>query len=490
MEKPVTLCILDGWGIGKPTPHNAIYQANTPNWDALCAEYSCAELRTDGVAVGLPEGQMGNSEVGHMTIGSGRIMLQDLPRIDDAIKSGKLAENDKLKNLGKRCHIIGLFSDGGVHAHISHIKALAEIVEKNGAQVFVHALLDGRDVAQKSANKYLQNCGLNIATIGGRYYGMDRDKRWDRVEKAYDVFAGIGNREADVSAALEKNYSANVTDEFIIPTIIGDFDGMQDGDSIIFANFRADRARQLITAMVDPEFAGFARKKTIHFAKKIGMVEYSDDINELLETLFPAEIPKNSMPEIVSRAGLKQLRTAETEKYAHVTFFMSGGREQEFAGEERILVPSPNVATYDLQPEMSSVELADKLAASITSKKYELIIANFANTDMVGHSGNLEAAKKAVEAVDDALGKLRKANDEAGGVLLITADHGNAEEMSDEHDNPHTQHSLNPVPFLVASRKLGKVDVQNGGLADIAPTILKLLDLEIPTEMTGKNLIS
>jgi 2,3-bisphosphoglycerate-independent phosphoglycerate mutase len=491
MTNTVTLCILDGWGESAEFEHNAIAQANTPNWDALVAQFGSSRLETGGEAVGLPEGQMGNSEVGHMTIGAGRVLLQDLPRINSAIHTGELAAEPKLKIKG-RVHLLGLFSDGGVHAHIDHIKALAKILTENGAEVFVHAIVDGRDVAQKSAKKFLENCDFNIATVSGRYYTMDRDKRWDRVELAYNALLGIGNRELGVSEVLEKAYANGITDEFIIPTIIGDYAGMQDGDSLVVANFRADRARQICDVLVDPKFGlnsgGFERKKTINFARKIGMIEYSDNLNKHMEILFPAYEVKNSLPEIIAAKGLKQLRIAETEKYAHVTFFMSGGRESPFAGEERVMVPSPKVATYDLQPEMSSVKLADLVAGAIRSGEYALIICNFANADMVGHTGNLAAATKAVEAVDAALGKIWAATQDAGAALLITADHGNAEEMQDAEGNPHTQHSLNPVPLVVACKKLGKVNAKNGDLSDLAPTILKMLEIAVPKEMTGKML--
>lgn len=429
---------------------------------------------------------MGNSEVGHMTIGAGRVLLQDLPRINRAINVGELAADPKL-NIKGRVHLLGLFSDGGVHAHVDHIKAMAEILQANGAEVFIHAIVDGRDVAQKSAMRFLAGC--KVATISGRYYTMDRDKRWDRVELAYDALvSGLGLRVDSAEEAIDAAYAKGITDEFILPTIIGDYAGMQDGDSLVVANFRADRARQICEVLVDQHFNGFARKKTIKFAKKIGMIEYSDNLNLYMETLFPAYNVANSLPEIVANAGLRQLRIAETEKYAHVTFFLSGGQENEFAGETRIMIPSPKVATYDLQPEMSSAEVADKLAEAIRGGEYALIICNFANTDMVGHTGSLAAATKAVEAVDAALGKVWAACQEVAGALLITADHGNAEEMQDADGNPHTQHSLNPVPLVVACEKLGRVNAANGDLSDLAPTILKLLELEIPSEMTGKVL--
>lgn len=490
MIKPVTLCILDGWGDAAPADNNAIHLANTPNWDAITAKYGYSKIATDGEAVGLPAGQMGNSEVGHATIGAGRILLQDLPRIDKAVSSGELAENEKLKALKGRCHIIGCFSDGGVHAHINQIKALAKILEAQGNEVLVHAFLDGRDVAQRSALEYLDNCGLNIATVSGRYWAMDRDHKWDRVELAYNALIGECQTAETAEKAVEASYAEDVNDEFIKPFVIGNFAGMQDGDNLICANFRADRARHIMEALGRPDFTGFERKREVKFAEILGMVEYSEAHNDYMQTLFPPYIPPNTMPEVVSKAGIKQLRIAETEKYAHVTFFMSGGLENEFAGETRDLIPSPDVATYDLLPEMASAQVADNMAAAITSGEYGLLIANYANTDMVGHTGDLQAAIKAVEAVDKALGKLMKATDEAGGVLLLTADHGNAEIMTDEKGNPHTQHSLNHVPFVVASEKLGKLETKDGDLTDLAPTVLHLLGLDIPSEMTGKVLVS
>ena len=489
MTKTVTLCILDGWGESSVIEHNAIKQAKTPNWDGLVEDYDFSLLETGGEEVGLPVGQMGNSEVGHMTIGAGRVLLQDLPRINSAVHTGELAADEKLKSLTGRVHVLGLFSDGGVHAHVEHIKALTKTLQANGAQTFVHAISDGRDVAQKSAKEFILDSGCNIATISGRYYAMDRDKRWDRVELAYDAMVlGEGPRAATAEEAVDAAYAAELTDEFLLPTVVGDYAGMQDGDSIVIANFRADRVRQLGEVLLDPDFDGFARKKTVNFARKIGMVEYSEHLNKFFEVLFPAYDVKNSLPEVIANAGLKQLRIAETEKYAHVTFFMSGGREDEFAGEKRTLIPSPKVATYDLQPEMSAAEVAAGLAAAIRSEEYALIICNFANTDMVGHTGNLVAATKAVEAVDDAIGEVWKATQDAGAALLLTADHGNAEIMQDEHGNPHTQHSLNPVPLIVASEKLGKVTADDGNLSDLAPTILQMLGIEIPNEMTGKVL--
>lgn len=492
MIKPVFLCILDGWGASAPADDNAIYHANTPNWDKLVEQYGMSLLTTDGEAVGLPAGQMGNSEVGHMTIGSGRILLQDLPRIDKAVKTGELAENALIKKIQGRCHIMGCFSDGGVHAHIDHIKGLAKILQAQGAEVILHAFLDGRDVSQKSALSYLSQIeGVKIATISGRYYAMDRDKRWDRVEKTYNaIVMGEGEKAETAEAGVEASYAQDVTDEFTLPTVIGDYAGMQDGDSFIMANFRADRAREIIQAIADPGFDGFARSKEIQFSNKIGMVEYSDAHNEYMETLFGAEVPINTMPEVVANAGLRQLRTAETEKYAHVTFFMSGGREAEFAGEKRLLVPSPQVATYDLQPEMSASQVTDGIVSALNNNEYDLIIANYANTDMVGHTGDFEAAKKAVEAVDAALGRLIEAVDAAGGVMLISADHGNADDMLDDEGNPHTQHSLNKVPFVAAGQAVGKQSLQDGSLADLAPTALYFLGLEIPAEMTGKVLVS
>ena len=507
-SKPVLLCILDGWGESDQIEHNAIAQAHTPNWDALRAAYPMATLGASESDVGLPAGQMGNSEVGHMNIGAGRIVMQDLPRIDAAIADGSLAKNAALqtsiaalKKSGGVCHLLGLISDGGVHSHQSHVAALANIIAAAGVPVAIHAFLDGRDTSPKSALTFLQNLAdatsahtnITIATVSGRYYAMDRDKRWDRVSKAYDAMVGAKAPHAVTwQDAVNTSYTHNLTDEFVLPTVLGNYSGMNDGDGVLMANFRADRARQTLTALLDPAFKEFERSRAVRFAATLGMVEYSEALNPFIPALFAPETLVNNLGEMVSRAGLKQLRIAETEKYAHVTFFFNGGREDPFVGEERILVPSPNVATYDLQPEMSAPELTDKLVAAIESNAFDLIVVNYANTDMVGHSGDLGAAMKAVEAVDACLGRLADAIHQTGGAMLITADHGNAECLHDDETNQaHTAHTLNLVPCLLVGEgfKTLPKNLGHGVLADIAPTLCTLLNLPQPAEMTGRSLL-
>jgi 2,3-bisphosphoglycerate-independent phosphoglycerate mutase len=451
---------------------------------------------------------MGNSEVGHMNIGAGRVVMQDLPRIDAAIADGSLAQNPTLASFiarlgesGGTCHLMGLLSDGGVHAHQHHIIALAQIVAASGIPVCIHAFLDGRDTPPKSANAYLtqlesaikDKSNITLATLSGRYYAMDRDNRWDRVQRAYRTLVHPDDTRADnAQSALNAAYAQELTDEFILPVALGDYRGMHDGDGLLMANFRADRARQLLHALLDPDFIGFVRDITPRFIATAGMVEYSTALAPLIPALFAPESLTNILGEVVAHAGLKQLRIAETEKYAHVTFFMSGGREAPFTGEDRILIPSPNVATYDLKPEMSAPELTDKLVEAITANTYDLIIVNYANTDMVGHSGNIKAAMAAVEAVDTCLGRLHDAVLKAGGALIISADHGNAEQMQDHASGQaHTAHTLNLVPavFVGAAFKGQSFPVREGRLADLAPTVLSLMGLPKPTEMTGESLI-
>ncbi len=504
--KPVLLCILDGWGYREAAEHNAIAAAQTPNWDALWRDYPHSLLQASEAHVGLPSGQMGNSEVGHMTIGAGRRILQDLPRIDDAIESGALAKNPqilayiaKLKASGGACHLLGLLSDGGVHAHQRHLLTLAKTVAEAGVQVYLHAVLDGRDTAPNSAITYVSAAleaikdepNIQLATLCGRYFAMDRDKRWDRVAKAYNLLTSAQGEPAnDALAHLEAAY-ATTTDEFIEPCVLNNYAGMQDGDGLLMANFRADRAREILTALLDDTFDGFAPARKPRFAASLGMVEYSDALNPLIPAMFPPESVTNGIGEVTSAAGLKQLRIAETEKYAHVTFFMNGGREEPFAGEERILIPSPDVATYDLQPEMSAPEMTDKLCAAIASGEYSLIIANYANPDMIGHSGKFDAAVKAVEAIDHCLGALKTAILKADGAMLITADHGNVEQMVDAHSGgAHTAHTLNPVPLILVRKTAENLQLADGSLADLAPSLLALLGLKQPKEMNGTSLIN
>jgi 2,3-bisphosphoglycerate-independent phosphoglycerate mutase len=504
--RPLVLCILDGWGERGAFPDNAIESAQMPIWHQLTARWPHAQLQASEHYVGLPDGQMGNSEVGHTNLGAGRLVMQDLPRIDAAIASGELAGMpalrdfvEALKKTGGTAHLLGLLSPGGVHSHQHQIAALGGILAEAGVPVAVHAFLDGRDSPPKSALAYVEEfCSelrsrdnLRIATVSGRYYAMDRDQRWDRVEKAYRaIAAGEGNAAATAADAIEAAYANGETDEFVPPTAIGDYSGMRDGDGLLIANFRADRVREIAAALLDPDFSGFARKRSVAFAEALGLVEYSDDLNRFLGTLFAPEKLDDTFGEVVSKAGLSQLRIAETEKYAHVTFFFNGGRETVFAGEERILVPSPRVATYDQQPEMSAPEVTRKVVEAIDADRFDVIILNYANADMVGHTGQFDAAVKAVEALDRCLGQLARAVEKAGGTLVVTADHGNAEMMRDPKTGaPHTAHTLNPVPFIVVNPPAALGYVKNGCLADVAPTLLSLLGLPQPAAMTGHSLI-
>jgi 2,3-bisphosphoglycerate-independent phosphoglycerate mutase len=503
---PVVLCILDGWGERTDAADNAIETARTPNWHRLLARWPHAQLEASEHYVGLPDGQMGNSEVGHTNLGAGRLVLQDLPRIDEAIAAGKLAAMPalqgfvaKLGETGGAAHVVGLMSPGGVHSHQRQIAALARIVAETGVPVAVHAFLDGRDTPPKAAIGYLQafqkqaadHGRVRIASVCGRYYAMDRDKRWDRVEKAYRLLAGgEGETAADPLAAVEAAYARGETDEFVLPTAIAGYRGMQDGDGLLIANFRADRVREIGAALLDPKFSAFRRGKQVEFAAALGLVEYAQELNPFLGALFPPEDLEDTFGEVVAKAGLKQLRIAETEKYAHVTFFFNGGRETVFPGEDRILVPSPKVATYDLQPEMSAPEVTDKVVEAIGSGRFDVVVLNYANTDMVGHTGRLDAAVKAVETVDTCLGRLAQAVEEAGGTLVITADHGNAETMRDpETGEPHTAHTLNPVPLIVVNPPHDRAGVRDGRLCDVAPTLLDMLGLPQPAAMTGRSLI-
>lgn len=499
--------ILDGWGYREPkSPDNAIEMGHTPNWHRMYDENPHCLIQTSGLDVGLPDGQMGNSEVGHTNLGAGRVVMQDLPRIDQAIKDGSLAKNpvlvktiDILKNNGKTAHVMGLMSPGGVHSSQEHLVALCKILSDNGIKVRVHAFLDGRDTPPSSAVNYLADFeksvagmkDVKLATIEGRFYAMDRDKRWDRVEAAYDnMVMAAGKRFATADEAIKASYADNVTDEFVVPAVIGDYQGMEDGDVILMANFRADRAREILYALADASFEGFARKKTVKFAAHLGMTEYSVDHNRFMQTMFPPEQLTNILGEVVAKHGLTQLRIAETEKYAHVTFFFNGGEEREFEGEERILIASPKVATYDLKPEMSVYEVTEQLVKAIEDKRFDVIICNFANGDMVGHTGIMEAALKAVAAVDECLGKVEKAIKDVGGVMIVAADHGNAEKMVDEKTGqPYTAHTVGKIAAILVNSHNGVCRMKDGRLADIAPTMLDLLNIEKPTEMTGQSLL-
>lgn len=501
-RRPAVLCILDGWGDRPDRDSNAIAQANTPVFDALRAHCPTAQLDASEGFVGLPSGQMGNSEVGHMNIGAGRVVMQDLPRIDTAIADGSITALSELKRFvgdlkesGGTAHLIGLMSPGGVHAHQDHIAALANILKDQGIPVAIHAILDGRDTPPKSALDYLAAFhtaapGATVATVVGRFYAMDRDQRWDRVGLARDAIRdGKGETAPTDIAAVEASYQSGKADEFVLPTVIAGYGGMTDGDGILMMNFRADRAREILHALIDPDFDALPDEHPVRFAAVTGMVEYSSDLAGMMGVLFPPEDLPATLGEVVSGKSLKQLRIAETEKYAHVTFFFNGGREEVFDGEDRILVPSPKVATYDLQPEMSAVEVTDKLVEAIDSGVYDLIVVNYANTDMVGHTGDIDAAIKAVETVDSCLGRVRDALLRAGGVMLVTADHGNAEMMvNPESGQAHTAHTMNRVPLIL----VGAEDIhtiKSGRLADLAPTLLTLMGIEQPTEMTGVSLL-
>ncbi|MBK5911035.1 phosphoglycerate mutase (2,3-diphosphoglycerate-independent) [Rhodothalassium salexigens] len=504
--KPVVLCILDGWGWRPDSDANAAAQARTPVWDRLFEGAPKAFLKTSGSAVGLPEGQMGNSEVGHMNLGGGRVVKQDLPRIDDALGSGELDRNTAfrdfvtaLKRTGGTAHLMGLVSPGGVHSHQRHIAALARALDTAGVAVRIHAFLDGRDTPPKSAAEAIARLetdldGLDnarIATLSGRYFAMDRDKRWDRVEKAYRALvAAEGPSRPSPAVAVAQAYEAGETDEFVTPCVVAPYAGMADGDGVLMANFRADRAREILTALAAPAFDGFERQRTVAFAARAGMVEYSADLAPLYPALFPPEAVDNGFGAVVAKAGLSQLRIAETEKYAHVTFFFNGGEEDPEPGEERILVPSPKVATYDLAPEMSAAEVTDRVVDAIDQGRFDAIVINYANPDMVGHTGDMDAAKRACEAVDAGLGRLLDAVERAGGVAMVTADHGNVELMRDpETEQPHTAHTTLDVPVFLVNAAPG-LGLENGRLADVAPTLLALMGLDQPDEMTGRVLLT
>jgi 2,3-bisphosphoglycerate-independent phosphoglycerate mutase len=496
------LVILDGWGWREERQDNAVLQASTPNFDRLWANSPHAFLRTSGLEVGLPEGQMGNSEVGHLNLGAGRVVMQDLPRINEAIRDGSMAKAlaatgfvDALRRTGGTCHLLGLVSPGGVHSHQNHAVALARLLVEQGIPVCLHAFTDGRDTPPRSGAEYLRDLEgvlppqVPVATVCGRYYAMDRDRRWERVAKAYEALVrGKGAHFPDARAAIAAGYAEDVTDEFLLPAVIGDYAGMRDGDGILSFNFRADRIRQLLGALLDPSFDGFDRGRVPQFAAAAGIASYGEDLDGRMATLFPPQVLANGLGETVAKAGKRQVRMAETEKYPHVTYFLNGGEEAPYDGEDRIMVPSPKVATYDLQPEMSAPELTDRAVEAIRSGRYDLLVLNFANPDMVGHTGSLDAAVKAVETVDQGLGRIADAIEAAGGSLLVTADHGNCEQMRDpETGQPHTAHTINPVPvFLVGPRRAA---LRDGRLADVAPTLLALMGIPQPAEMTGRSLL-
>ncbi|MEE2999542.1 MAG: 2,3-bisphosphoglycerate-independent phosphoglycerate mutase [Pseudomonadota bacterium] len=505
-NRTIMLCILDGWGERDGGDDNAIHQAHTPNWDRMIGEYPSSRLKASDLDVGLPDGQMGNSEVGHMNLGAGRIVMQDLPLIDQAIQDATLQEIPALVELIMRlkeskgvCHLVGLTSPGGVHSHQNHLIALGEILNNKSIPSKLHAFMDGRDTSPLGGKKFITDIikktskfpNFSIATITGRYWAMDRDNNWDRTERAYNAIAEAeGLHSDDPINAIQNSYDNGKTDEFMLPIIIGDYKGINDGDGILMFNFRSDRARQIISCFADPDFCSFKKVRNTNLIAQVTMTEYSSHISQYTSALFPQRELKKILGEVVSEAGLKQLRAAETEKYAHVTFFFNGGREKIFPKEERILVPSPKVETYDQQPEMSALELTNKIVNAIKSEKFDLIIANFANGDMVGHTGIYEAAVKAAETIDDCLKKLEEALIEVGGSMLITADHGNLEQMNDHQNNgPHTAHTLSPVPVIIVNPPKFVESLREGVLADVAPTLLQLLELRQPEEMTGTSLI-
>lgn len=505
-KAPIAMIILDGYGKRDEVTGNAVLQANTPNFDRYWNEFPHNQLKASGLDVGLPEGQMGNSEVGHTNIGAGRIVYQSLTRIDKAITDGEFQTNEALNNgiahaleNDSDLHLFGLLSDGGVHSHQNHLYALLKMAKEKGVKnTYVHAFLDGRDVSPTSGKgfmeelvKFIDELGYGeIATVSGRFYAMDRDKRWERVEKAYNVLVnGEGNKAVDPVEAIEASYAAGKNDEFVLPTVI-EKDGkpvgsVKDNDAVIFFNFRPDRAIQLSNAFTDVEWEFFTRENHPTNVKFVTMTLYNPSI--VAEVAYPPIEMKNVIGEVLSNKGLKQLRIAETEKYPHVTFFMNGGRNEEFEGESRILINSPKVETYDLQPEMSAYEVTEALVADIEADKHDAILLNFANPDMVGHSGILEAAIKAIEAVDECLGKVVDAIHAKGGHAIIFADHGNSETMTTPEGEPHTAHTTVPVPVIVTK---ADVELRDGGrLADIAPTMLDLLGVGKPAEMTGESLI-
>lgn len=500
--KPVVLCILDGWGLSPTREGNAVALAQTPNYDRIMGACPNATLLTHGLDVGLPEGQMGNSEVGHTNIGAGRVVLMDLVRIDQSIAENTFADEDALVQFvaalqasGGTAHLFGLVSDGGVHSQFTHLLEAVRVLSQAGIPVCIHAITDGRDVAPKSAAPFvaeleaLGSDGVRVATVMGRYWALDRDNRWERVEKAYRAAThaqGLGS--ASASAAITAAYERGETDEFIQPTVVGDYAGMRDGDGIFCLNFRADRAREILAALGDPSFEAFDVSARPSLVAKLGMVNYSDDHDRYMTTLFPKEQITNTLAEWVAKQGLTQFHCAETEKYPHVTFFLNGGKEAPEQGEDRFMPASPKVATYDLAPEMSSVEVTDQFVAAI-EHGYDLIVVNYANPDMVGHTGIVEAGVKAVEAVDAGLGRVLAALDAAGGAMIVTADHGNCETMIDpETGGPHTAHTLNPVPVILVGGPDGAT-LADGRLADLAPSLLELMSLEQPPEMTGHSLI-
>ncbi len=503
IPKPVVLCILDGWGDGPNGEANAPMLAQTPNFDRLRATCPNAQLVTHGPDAGLPSGQMGNSEVGHTNIGAGRVVAMDLGQIDLSIEDQTFFANaeihafaNALKETGGTAHLMGLVSDGGVHGHITHILAAAKLLDEMDVPTVLHAMTDGRDVAPKSADGYMAAlrrdlpAAVEIVTVTGRYFAMDRDNRWERVSTAFDAMVnGKGETAPDADTAISQSYNAGKLDEFIPATVIGDYPGMADGDGLFCLNFRADRAREILAAICAPNFDGFETGNRPELAAQLGMVEYSDAHSAFLATAFPKRDIQNTLGAWVSKQGKTQFRLAETEKYPHVTFFLNGGVETPYPGEDRFMPPSPKVATYDLQPEMSAAEVTAKFVEAI-HHGYDLIVTNFANPDMVGHTGDLNAAMAACAAVDQGLGQVVDALEAVGGAMIVTADHGNCEMMVDpETGGAHTAHTTNPVPVILMGGPKG-AELRNGRLADLAPTLLALMGLPQPSEMTGESLIT
>ena len=501
--KPVVLCILDGWGLSEDTEANAPVLAHTPVFDRLMQTCPNSTLITHGPDVGLPSGQMGNSEVGHTNIGAGRVVAMDLGQIDLAIEDGsfgKAAAIERfiaaMKESGGAAHLLGVMSDGGVHGHIDHVIAATQVIAAAGIPVVLHVLTDGRDVAPKSALTYLTQLSealpenARIGSVSGRYFAMDRDNRWARVREAFDAIVHAEGPHCDnADIAIRNAYARSETDEFISSTVIGDYAGAQDGDGFFCLNFRADRAREIMRAVAQPDFDGFAPAHRPAWGAILGMVEYSQDHNAWMETVFPPRDIRNTLAEWVAAHGKTQFHLAETEKYPHVTFFLNGGKEDPEPGEDRYMAPSPQVATYDMQPEMSADEVTTHFVSAIY-EGYDLIVVNYANPDMVGHTGDLQAAMAACEAVDEGLGRVVEALDEVGGAMIVTADHGNCETMIDpETGGPHTAHTLNPVPVILLGGP-GGAGLNAGRLADLAPTLLQLMDLPQPDEMTGKSLLT
>lgn len=503
-HSPLVLCILDGWGIEAPHPANAVTQAHLPNWNYWMQTCAHSQLDASGEHVGLPKGQMGNSEVGHTTIGAGRVLMQDLPRISQAFASGGVESLPLMKDFlqalvqGTRtCHVMGLLSSGGVHSHQDHLKKFLTILDGHGIRSIVHCFLDGRDVPPQSALSFVRELEYfisslkraSIGTVMGRFYGMDRDKRWERTEKAfYAISMGKGVPSTNLQDTIQNFYEQGIYDEFIPPIICNQYPGFQENDGLLMTNFRADRVQQILSAFVSPHFNFFERQTFIHSGPRLGMKTYSKELDSFIPCLFPQDYPSHTLGEVIASHGLHQLRAAETEKYAHVTFFFNGGREAPYVHEDRLLIPSPPVTTYDQEPGMSAELLTERVLEKLKMPGYDLVVLNFANPDMVGHTGNLRATIQALEVIDVCLGKLASYLENVGGRLMITADHGNAEHMQ-ENGAPHTAHTTNLVPFVLVGFPDTITLKPRGGLQDVAPTLLSLLNLPIPMEMTGCSLI-